>query len=144
MEETREIQFKKIMIATDGSDNSENAVNTGIRLARSTGGSVVAVHVIHSVWGTEVDSDLKIEAEKIVDDIQKKGIEQGVSVEKVILVGNPAETLINYAEKKFSEQKDIDLIVMGTKGISGIKKFLMGSVAENVVWHSKKPVMVVP
>nr|WP_157209695.1 universal stress protein [Methanosalsum zhilinae] len=140
----REIPFKKILIATDGSENSENAVNTGIRLARSTGSSVVAVHVIHSVWGTEVDSDLKKEAEKIVEDIQKRGIDEGVSVEKVILVGNPAEMLINYAEKKFSEQKDIDLIVMGTKGMSGIKKFLMGSVAENVVWHSKKPVMVVP
>ncbi|AEH60880.1 UspA domain protein [Methanosalsum zhilinae DSM 4017] len=144
MEEMREIPFKKILIATDGSENSENAVNTGIRLARSTGSSVVAVHVIHSVWGTEVDSDLKKEAEKIVEDIQKRGIDEGVSVEKVILVGNPAEMLINYAEKKFSEQKDIDLIVMGTKGMSGIKKFLMGSVAENVVWHSKKPVMVVP
>ncbi|AEH61198.1 UspA domain protein [Methanosalsum zhilinae DSM 4017] len=131
--------FKKIVIATDGSDNSKYAVETGIKIAGSMGASVDAVHVIHAAWETEVDSELRDEAEKIVGYVEEKGNKENVSVEGVILIGNPAEMLIDYAQKK-----DADLIVMGTKGMSGIKRFMLGSVAENVVRHSKKPVMVVP
>ena len=62
----------------------------------------------------------------------------GVEVESVILEGNPANEIVNFAEKN-----DIELIVTGTLGKTGITKFLLGSVAENVVRHSKKPVLVV-
>jgi len=59
-------------------------------------------------------------------------------VKSVLLIGRPAEEIIDYAEKN-----DIDLIVMGTLGLTGVKRFLIGSVAENVVRHSKVPVLVV-
>ncbi len=131
--------FKKVVIATDGSDNSKNAVDIGIKIAGSMGASVDAVHVVRAAWETEVDSELRDEAKKIVGYVEEKGNEENVSVEGVILIGNPAEMLIDYAQKK-----DADLIVMGTKGMSGIKRFMLGSVAENVVRHSEKPVMVVP
>ncbi|MPN09933.1 hypothetical protein SDC9_157226 [bioreactor metagenome] len=61
-----------------------------------------------------------------------------VTVEPVILEENPADEIVNFAEKN-----DIDLVVIGTLGKTGVKRFLLGSVAENVVRHSKKPVLVI-
>ena len=61
-----------------------------------------------------------------------------IEVESVILEGSPADEIVDFAEKN-----DIDLIVMGTQGKSAIERFLIGSVAENVVRHSKKSVLVV-
>jgi nucleotide-binding universal stress UspA family protein len=54
------------------------------------------------------------------------------------LEGNPADEIVNFAEKN-----DIELIVIGTLGMSGVQRFLLGSVAENVVRHPKVPVLVV-
>ena len=70
--------------------------------------------------------------------IENAGRAANVEIESVILEGNPAKEIIDFAEKN-----DIDLIVMGTHGMTGIQRFLIGSVAENVVRHSKKSVLVV-
>jgi nucleotide-binding universal stress UspA family protein len=59
-------------------------------------------------------------------------------VEPVILEGNPANEIVNFAEGN-----DIELIVIGTLGKTGVQRFLMGSVAGNVIRHSKVPVLVV-
>ncbi|HET8689549.1 MAG TPA: universal stress protein, partial [Methanosarcina sp.] len=61
-----------------------------------------------------------------------------VEVESVILEGHPAEKIV-----EFAEQNGIEIIVMGTLGRTGLDRFLLGSVAENVVRHSKTPVLVV-
>ena len=70
--------------------------------------------------------------------VENAGRAANVEVEPVILRGIPAEEIIGFAEKN-----DIDLIVMGTHGRTGIKKFLLGSVAEKVVRHATKSVLVV-
>lgn len=70
--------------------------------------------------------------------VENAGRAANVRVESVVLRGSPADEIISFAERE-----DIDLIVMGTQGRTGIKKFLLGSVAENVVRHSKKAVLVV-
>jgi nucleotide-binding universal stress UspA family protein len=70
--------------------------------------------------------------------VENAGRVANIEVESVILEGNPAEELVYFAEKN-----DIDLIVMGTQGKTGILRFLIGSVAENVVRYSKKTVLVV-
>jgi nucleotide-binding universal stress UspA family protein len=78
------------------------------------------------------------EGKKATAYVENAGRAANVEVESVILEGNPAEEIIDFAEKN-----DIDLIVMGTHGITGIPRFLLGSVAENVVRHAKKAVLVV-
>ena len=78
------------------------------------------------------------EGKQATDYVENAGRAANVEVESVILEGNPAEEIINFAENN-----DIDLIVMGTHGITGIERFLLGSVAENVVRHSKKAVLIV-
>ncbi|HWR25093.1 MAG TPA: universal stress protein [Methanosarcina sp.] len=70
--------------------------------------------------------------------VEKLGKEARVKVQPVFLKGIPAEKILSYAE-----ENSIDLIVMGTQGLTGIKRFLIGSVAERVHRHSKKPVMII-
>jgi nucleotide-binding universal stress UspA family protein len=70
--------------------------------------------------------------------VEKLGKESGVKVQPVILKGIPAERILDY-----TEEKGIDLIVMGTQGLTGVKKFLIGSVSENVLRYSKVPVMII-
>ncbi len=130
--------FKKIAIAIDGSINSRDAVDAGIELAGVTNASVDAIYVIHSSLTKSNSSSLSEEGKKATDYVKNEGEEKGVDVKSVILEGNPAEKIIEYAEKN-----DADLVVMGTKGHSGIKRFMLGSVAENVVRHSMVPVMIV-
>ncbi len=133
------VPFSKILLATDGSENSAKAVDASLQLAKSMGASIDIVHVIQAAWGTEVDTDSRTKGEKIVAEIKQKAQSQGIHADDAVIVGNPAEMIINYADRI-----KVDLIVLGTKGLSGIKKFMLGSVAENVVRHSKRPVMVVP
>ena len=70
--------------------------------------------------------------------VETSGKVQEIEVEPVVLEGNPAHEIV-----KFAEENDIELIVMGTLGKTGIQKFLLGSVTENVVRHSKVPVLVI-
>jgi nucleotide-binding universal stress UspA family protein len=58
------------------------------------------------------------------------------TVESVVLEGNPADEIVNFAEKD-----EIELIVIGTLGKTGVQRFLLGSEAENVVRHFKVPVI---
>jgi len=63
---------------------------------------------------------------------------KGINVESILLEGHPANELIRYAE-----ENKMDIIVMGTLGRTGLDRLLLGSVAGNLVRHSKVPVMVV-
>jgi nucleotide-binding universal stress UspA family protein len=145
--------FKKIMIATDGSACSKLAADKGIEFARLTGGTVYAVHVLSKAYLSAMDGEsyssmgmnpwesIKEEFQKqgqqAVDYVKERGEIKGVNVESVLLEGNPSEELIRYAE-----EKNMDIIIMGTLGKTGLDRFLLGSVTGNVVRHSKIPVMV--
>ena len=141
------VTFKKIMIATDGSVCSRMAANNGIELARLSRGKVYAVYVVSMEYFSSMAVDF--DWERIHEALEKEGIEavnyvketgelEGVIVEPVLLEGNPVDELIRYAE-----ENEMDIIIMGTLGRTGIKRLLLGSVAGNVVRHSKVPIMVV-
>jgi nucleotide-binding universal stress UspA family protein len=74
-------------------------------------------------------------ATETVEDLAKK---EGVTVETVVLEGNPSHEII-----EFADNNNIDLIIMGTLGKTGFDRFLLGSVAEKVTRNSKVPVLVV-
>ncbi|MCD4808116.1 MAG: universal stress protein [Methanococcoides sp.] len=138
------------MIATDGSDNVKNAVSYGIEIAKGTGAEVYAVSVVvvsdeyvpvarkGISWANGIEEKLFDRGVRATAYVKETGKKAEVQVKSVLLIGRPAEEIIDYAEKN-----DIDLIVMGTLGLTGVKRFLIGSVAENVVRHSKVPVLVV-
>lgn len=148
------ITFKKIMIATDGSNCSRLAADKGIELARLSGGTVYAVCVV-STASLSIDGDyfssihvnpnleliykeLKNQGQQAVDYVKGLGEIKGVNVESILLEGNPSEELLRYAK-----EEKMDIIFMGTLGKTGLYRLLLGSVAEYVVRHSKVPVMVV-
>jgi len=148
------VKFKKIMIATDGSVCSKLAADKAIEFARLTGGTVYAVHVLSNTYLSAMDGESFSSMgmnpwESIQEEFRKKGQEavnyvkdsgemKGVNVESVLLEGNPSEELIRYAE-----EKNMDIVIMGTFGKTGLDRFLLGSVTGNLVRHSKVPVMVV-
>jgi len=141
--------IRKIMIATDGSENAVNAVDCGIELAKANGAEVKAVHVIPSgytpvmlsdMWSKALDDKLKEEGQKATEYVVAVGKSQGVDVEPIVINAKTARDGII----DFAREYDINLIVMGTLGRTGINHVLLGSVAESVVRYSRKRVLVVP
>jgi nucleotide-binding universal stress UspA family protein len=152
--------FKKIMIATDGSECANLAANRGIELARLSEGKVLAVYVVSTAnlsatdggdyfssmglnpyWGSIYEAmyeAMKTHGQQAVNYIKGLGEMKGVNVEPVLLEGHPADELIKYAE-----EERMDIVIMGTVGKTGLDRLLLGSVTGNVVRHSKVPVMVV-
>ncbi|MGB8216058.1 MAG: universal stress protein [Candidatus Methanoperedens sp.] len=151
--------FKKILIATDGSEHVKKAVTYAIELAKLYGAELHAVYVMdisadytrslytdRSAGGLKrtlreeghcADTCRKVgeTATKYIEDIAKK---EGLDIKKWIMQGHPAEEIL-----KLAQVQSIDLIVMGTLGRSGIEKFLLGSVADKVIRNSKIPVLTV-
>jgi nucleotide-binding universal stress UspA family protein len=139
--------LQNIVIATDGSKNAQRAISYGIEIARLSGAIVHALYVVNTSstisknWTAGKETIYKImkdDGQKAVSKVKKIGTDSGVEVREVILEGYPSSEIIYFAENS-----NIDLIVMGTLGATGLERFLMGSVAENVVRSSKVPVLVV-
>lgn len=140
--------FKKILIATDGSAGAKKAADAGIEIARMSGAKVHASYVIDTSTYSSVPKDPRWEeamysqfrelGKEATSYVEEKAKEAGVEVEAVLLEGHPAEEIINFAERN-----EVDLIVLGSLGKSGIERFLMGSISEKVVRNAKIPVLVV-
>jgi nucleotide-binding universal stress UspA family protein len=142
---------KKIIVPLDGSDFSFRAAGYALNLARLTDGEITCVHAIGNLPYIEymTPSVLTIpryiqEAKKQTEDwfsqVKSKAAKHGIKVtaETIFNLPSVAESIINYA----SEQK-ADLIVIGTRGRSGLKRLVLGSVASAVVSHASCPVLVV-
>jgi nucleotide-binding universal stress UspA family protein len=147
--------FKKILTAIDKSGYRQKVIETGTMLAKAFGSSLTSIHVIDRaslgiVWdllsyypGTRAEMyerAMQKEYAKLLN--EAKDLAQGKGVEmKTDLITNAssaAEGILNYAK-----QADADLIIIGTKGMTGIEKFLMGSVASKVISHAHCPVLAV-
>ncbi len=146
--------FKKILIATDGSKHSQKAAEKGIEMAKLSNGAVTAIYVVDIAKEYAPIGDVSFnianevvegvrnslmkkgeEATKIVEEMAKKA---GIPAQKVVLEGHPASDIM-----KFAQDSQMDLIVIGSIGVTGLDRFLMGSVAEKIVRNSKMPVLVV-
>ncbi|WP_410508372.1 universal stress protein [Methanosarcina hadiensis] len=151
MEEGGEIKctpVRRILIATDGSVAAERAVNCGIKTVGLKGAKVYAVYVIDITpyksiimdesWENETYEKLSKNGLKATSYVEKIAKDAGMEAESVILKGNPAEEILNFAEKQ-----EIDMIVVGSHGKSAIERFTIGSVSEKVVRNAKVPVLVV-
>jgi nucleotide-binding universal stress UspA family protein len=141
--------YRKIMIATDGSEQVKEAVDTAVEFSRLSGAKLYAVYVVatggyttghprDTGWEKAMKEHLIAEGKEAIAYVDTLGKAASVNVESVLLEGKPAEEIVDFADKN-----DIDLIVMGTLGRTGLQKFLLGSVAQNVVRHSRKAVLVV-
>jgi nucleotide-binding universal stress UspA family protein len=137
------MQAKKILFPTDFSTVSDDALRFAAMLARDTGATLHIVHVEEpptaygggeTYYGVpEPDTGaLNRMLEAVKPDDPK------VAYEQHLLIGNPADEVIEYAKRE-----QVDMIVMASHGRTGVLRFLMGSVAERVVREAPCPVVTV-
>jgi nucleotide-binding universal stress UspA family protein len=138
----------KVLIAHDGSDNAQQMLDLAITLLANRETETTVFHVIprHLVYGKgaavletydPVEERLR-SAELLKETAQKLG-EAGIGpiVKKELEVGDPADLILAAAE-----DRDADLIVMGSRGLNAAKRFLMGSVSSKVVHHARCAVLI--
>lgn len=144
----------KILFTTDGSEATEKAVPYAIELAEAFDAKLQVMHVVdtdtlsfssRSEGGDRVRmgrfeemTDVHERAAAAIDRIRDRAAESGVSIEPVIEIGSPVDTIV-----QFAEDEDIDLIIMTSHGRGGVKRVLMGSVTERVTRNTAIPVLVV-
>jgi len=115
------IEYRKIMIATDGSEHSNAAASEAVAIAKKSGGSLIALSAIHS------DGELN-EAVSNVQKVANIAKGEGVPVETLTPKGKAYEVIVETAGGR-----GVDLIVIGTYGKTGLKRLLMGSTTERVI-----------
>jgi len=125
------IEYRKILMATDGSEHSIEAASEAIGIVKRTGSSIVVVSAAHS----ELElGEAKDNVARIVEIAQK----EGVQVEETLTpIGKPHDVIVETAGGR-----GVDLIVMGTYGKTGVKQLLMGSTTEKVIGLSGCAVLV--
>jgi nucleotide-binding universal stress UspA family protein len=143
--------FSKILLAIDGSESSRDAAHYAIELAKSCSAELIAITVLHkslSSYGlaaapneTEHDREkrelrTKEWFEKVIQDAEATQIKFRTEIVDTQLSVESA--IVEYAE-----EQNADLIVMGTRGLSGFKRLLLGSVALGVATYSTCPVLVI-
>jgi len=143
--------FRSIVVGTDGSDTATQAVRQAIELARSVGARIdlvsayepvsdarlreESVHVPEDLqWMINPREDVQATLEAAASEIRAAGVE----VEVFALQGDPADAILDVAEERGS-----DLIVVGNKGMTGAKRFLLGSVPNKVSHHAPCSVLII-
>jgi len=134
---------EKILVPLDGSECAENILPRVEKLATDlkVGISLLRVALAHSFPGvdaTEAEVAVVREAETYLQGIEQRLKAKGFEVDSHVRYGDDAEEILAH-----SNHDDIDFIAMSTHGRSGIKRFLIGSVAEKIVRHATKPVFLV-
>jgi len=142
--------YKKILVPVDGSDSSTDALKHAAKLAGLTGAELTLFHVMHFPAQLETYSGklgeayylmkdrIKEHAEEILEKAREDCSAQKVSFTEKAVWGEPANEIIQE-----TQQGDYDLVVIGSRGLGEIKGWLLGSVSQRVVRHSKSPVLVV-
>ncbi|HEX4717970.1 MAG TPA: universal stress protein [Thermoleophilaceae bacterium] len=144
--------YGTIVVGTDGSDTAKEAVRQASELAKLMGSSVLLVSAYEPVpesrlrqERTEVPEDVswmvnpREDVQAVLDDEAEQIKQVGVSaVETFAREGDPADAILDVAE-----EKGADLIIVGNKGMTGARRFLLGSVPNKVSHHAPCNVMIV-
>jgi nucleotide-binding universal stress UspA family protein len=139
--------FRKILVATDFSPDAAQALNVAVDLARTCGSEIVLLHVCQMPAYSFANGAMYIPTPELVADILRdanRGLAtlkeriRDVAVETVRVEGDPARDIVRVAA-----ERQVDLIVMGTHGRHGLRRWIAGSVAEHVVRTAPCPVLTV-
>lgn len=139
-------KFLKVLVAVDGSEYSMNAAEYAISLAKQFGSQVIALHIITSGMSTSLSASfspekIKKNAQEYFEKIRRIGDKANWDIPlrtELIASSSVAGGITDFAEKEY-----VDLIVVGTRGNSGFKKLLLGSVASGIVNYAHCPVLIV-
>lgn len=149
-------KVKRILIAVDKSGYKSKIVAYAITLAKALDAGIYAIHVIDEssfgvvgdmisyYRGGKVDEYKKVlakQAGQLLDDIKSEIMRENEDIKittNVIIDSSAPNAIIDYAKKM-----GIDLIIVGTQGMTGLEKFLLGSVASKVIIHAHCPVLAI-
>jgi len=136
-------KFERILVPLDGSECAENILPKVEKLATDLKASIALLRVAYAstfpgMDPTEAEVTVVREAEDYLRKIEERLKAKGFRVDSHVRYGDEAEEIMDHAG-----QKDIDMIAMSTHGRSGVKRFLLGSVAEKILRHSPKPIFLV-
>jgi nucleotide-binding universal stress UspA family protein len=143
--------FRSILVGTDGSETATEAVRQAIELARAVGARIELVSAYEPVtdarlreeslqvpkdleWMVNPREDVDATLEAAASEIREAGVE----VEVFARQGDPADAILDVAE-----ERGADLIVIGNKGMTGAKRFLLGSVPNKVSHHAPCSVLII-
>lgn len=146
--------YKRILLTTDGSKNSEAAIKHALQIASDEHAELVILHVVdrkhlsniqHEDYGKY--STIEEYSKKVLDDfeesVKKVESEMGdhgeVKIRKLALGGKPCDVIINVCE-----EENIDMVVISNSGKHKLDRFLLGSVTERIIRDSPVPVFVIP
>jgi nucleotide-binding universal stress UspA family protein len=143
--------FKSIVVGTDGSETAKEAVRQAVELAGSVGAKVELVSAYEPVpeqrlreerrqapedlqWAINPREDVDTTLEAAAEVANKAGVTVSVYARQ----GDPADAILDVAE-----EQEADLIVVGNKGMTGAKRFLLGSVPNKVSHHAPCSVLII-
>ena len=144
--------YKKILVATDGSENSKHAMNYAMETAAKWNAELLILTVIprpisyvtpiegSPVYIPQFDEDLKNAYSSInmqAAETVMKG-QPEVEVRSLLKRGRPKEVILEVAD-----EEDVDLVIVGSRGLGGISGWVLGSTSRHVVDCCKKPVLIV-
>jgi nucleotide-binding universal stress UspA family protein len=138
-------EFKRIVLAVDDSDSSKRAARKAIYIAKVTGIEITTIHVVYipivatpppPAYIPNTRKTTKKNGKKLLDEIEKMGSDDNITIKKKLLEGVPNNEIIKFSRKD-------DMIIMGSKGHSAIGRILVGSTSEKVLHHSNSTVMIV-
>jgi nucleotide-binding universal stress UspA family protein len=143
--------FGSIVVGTDGSETANEAVRQATELAKSVGASIYLVSAFEPVGNQrlreerqQVPEDMswmvneREDVNATLKDAEEQIKEQGIDVQTFARQGDPADAILDVAE-----EQNADLIIVGNKGMSGAKRFLLGSVPNKVSHHAPCSVMII-
>ena len=143
-ESTPTFPYTDILLPTDGSDVATDAVDVGLDIAVTYGARVHALSVVETVvLGADATGDVfdtieevaRDAVEAVADRAERAGVD---AIETAVEFGHPYRAI-----RQYTDEHDIDLVVMGTHGRSGIERYLLGSVTEKTLRTSTVPVLTV-
>jgi nucleotide-binding universal stress UspA family protein len=160
MYEAKNKEFLRILLSIDGSESSIKAAGYAIAMAKkkreNDNAELIALYVIHSEikhvsstsYGGSVNQKsidgiiehAKKEAQTWFDKVQEEADEYNVKLRREVIVNSDSIVggVVDYAERE-----RVDLIVIGSRGLSGFKRLLLGSTASGVITYAHCPVLVV-
>jgi nucleotide-binding universal stress UspA family protein len=139
--------YDHILIPTDGSKCAEEAVTHALDLAEQYDAEIDVLSVVDvrdvshgapTISPAQVESTLRENAHELTDAVADRAADTDISVTPAVEAGIPDDAIVTYAE-----EHNIDLIVIGTHGRTGLERYLLGSVTERTVRRSSVPVLTV-
>ncbi len=143
--------YRKILAPLDGSEFSEYSLEHVKAVAKGCRAKeVVLLRVIEPLlqtedlggvttedWYRDAQSKARAETEKYVSQVADKLKKEGIAAKGIVVLGKAADEILDYATKN-----QMDLIIMGTHGRSGVSRWVIGSVADKIIRHSPVPILV--